>query len=430
MGRSADPPPALPPYHDPVDARPVAKSAAAQAPGIHPSSLAPTSLDRLLGRVQRSVPVLSQASDVLFVVVAGLLALVDVIVWLTDPVVDTGRLSVSLAVLVPCLGVVATIAVALRPKHLVGALVTVAGASMALTVVCVAIGTSLPPSLAALFALALLTTGVLRRQPGGLAVGLTAMAAVAVAAEALRPQVATAGYLLLVCEGAFLVAVGIGVYLRWSDWRRVAAADAARIDERIEIARELHDIVGHHLTAIVVQAQAARHVAERRPEAAAVALEPIERAGSEALVALRWMVGALRDDAPTAVGAEWSDIERLVEGPVGPGVEVSTSVAPAVSDLDVALAPSVHRIVAESLTNVRRHAHGATRVEIEVGTRGDRLVVTVHDDGTPGPAPGLDGFGIVGMRERAAALGGDLSAGPAPDGGWLVRAELPLEQAG
>lgn len=391
-----------------------------------PSS--PTSLDHLVDRVQRAAPALSRASDVLLVTATALLALVDLTVWLTDPVIANGRLPISLAILVPALGGLATVAVVRRPRHLASALVLLATASIALSVgTAVVVGASLPPSLAALFALALLTAGVLRHEPGRTAILLTVLAGSAVAAEALRPVVGTAGYLLVVCEGAFAVAVGIGVYLRWSDWRRVAAADAARTEERLEIAREIHDLVGHCVTGIVVQAQAARHVADTQPAAAAVALEQIEQAGADAMAALRQMVGGLRKDAAISPRGSWDEIDQLITDAVAHGQPVHATIDPdARVAVPAVLMPSVHRIITEALTNVRRHARGVRRIDLGVQVRDRRVVVTVHDDGSDAVAPSHDTYGIVGMRERAAAIGGSLVAGPDPTGGWNVRAELPL----
>ncbi len=396
---------------------------------MRPGPFEPTSLDRLLARVQQAAPLLTQASVVLFVVATALLNAVDVVIWTTDPVVDDGRSTISLGFLVPLLGVLAVVAVALRPRHEVPALTALATASLLLTIAGAALGASLPPSFAALFALTVLTAGVLRRAPGGIALSLTAFAAVGVAAEAVRPLVGTVGYLLAVCEGAFAVAVAVGVYLRWSDWRRAAAASAARTEERLEIARELHDLVGHHVSAMVVQAQSARHVAEHRPEATPLALDRIEQAGTEALAAMRRMVVGLRDQATSVPCATWDDLDRLLADAAARGEPVDAHVDPEVRALPTSLAPSVHRILAEALTNVRRHGQAVEVIDVSVRPRGDLLEVTVHDDGVPS-AGAQPGFGIVGMRERASALGGSLSAGPGTDGGWIVRAELPLDPPG
>lgn len=390
------------------------------------AQLAPTSVDRLLDRAQHVAPQLSRASDAILIGTAALLAVVDLVVWATDPVIDTGRLSVSIAVLVPCLGALATIALACRRRHLTGALTTLAGSSILLTFVSWIIGTSLPPSFAALFALAVMTSVAMRRESSSTAIALALLSALAVAAESLRPLVSAAGYLLFLCEGALAIAVGVGVYLRWSDWRRVAAADAARADERLDIAREVHDMVGHYVTAMVVQAQAARHVADHHPAAASTALENIEVAGHDALAAMHRMVGDLRDDSPTAPTGTWDDVEQLIADAVAQGMPVHLSVDDTVRVTARALVPSVHRIVGESLTNVRRHAHGVTHVDVVVARNGDVLVTTIHDDGVASDHVGRETFGIVGMRERAASLGGSLSAGPSPEGGWTVRAELPI----
>jgi len=177
---------------------------------------------------------------------------------------------------------------------------------------------------------------------------------------------------------------------------------------------------------MVVQAQAARHVAGPRPEAAVDALARIERAGLDALATMRRMVGALRDDAATTVGGTWDDVDRLLEAAAARGEPVRASIDPGVRNQAAALAPSVHRILAESLTNVRRHGQAVTRVEVAVRAAGGSLVVTVLDDGAVPEPAAEDGFGVVGMRERATALGGSLDAGPSDVGGWVVRAELPL----
>lgn len=403
--------------------------AATAAPGTGPTSRASTPLDRLIHQVERVAPKLSRASDLLLVGATAILTIVDLAVLLTDQVVDAGRMPMSVAFAVPCLGVMATIAIAVRRRHLARALVALAGISLLVTILSWTVGASHAPSFAALFALALLTTAVLRREPGRAAVLLTGLAALAVAGEALRPLVSAAAYLLILCEGALGVAIGIGVYLRFTDWWRVAAVKAARTDERLEIARELHDLVGHHLTGMVVRAQAARHVAERQPTAATVALARIEESGAQAMVAMRRMVGVLRDDAPTAPRETWDDVDQLVASAAAQGEPVRVAIAADVRATTADLVPSVHRIIAESLTNVRRHARGVTEVEIAVFRVEDRLVMTVHDNGLAATYSGHGTFGIVGMRERAAFLGGSLFAGPAPGGGWLVRAELPMELA-
>ena len=170
-------------------------------------------------------------------------------------------------------------------------------------------------------------------------------------------MVSAAAYLLVVCEGAFAVAVGIGVYLRWSDWERIGAEEAARTHERIELARELHDMVGHYVTGMVVQAQAARHVAERQPAAAVAALANIERAGDDAMVATRRMVGGLRHDSPTARVCTWDDVDQLIASAVAQGAPVSATIDPAVHASAPALAPSRGDVLVSPSITVRLFAH-------------------------------------------------------------------------
>ena len=402
------------------------ESLAVHTPEALPASFAPAAHDRMLTRMQRAVPQLSRVSDLLLTGVAALLVFADLAVWRTDHVLDTGRLTTSIAFLVPSLGALATIVVALQRRHRVLALKTLIGVSVAFTIASWIIGTSLPPSFAALFALAVLTTRALRHEPAGVAVCLTALAAMAVAAESLRPLVRAAAYVLVLCQGSFGVAVGIGVYLRWSDWRRVAAEEAARTDERLEIARELHDMVGHYVTGIVVQAQAAQHVAERQPAAAAAALERIEIAGMDAMVAMRRMVGGLRERPTATPLTSWDSVDQLLADAIVQGEPVWARIDPEIRRTALGLVPSVQRILTESLTNVRRHARNVTRIDVAVARCSESLIVTVHDDGSAAQSPLHATIGIVGMRERAALLGGSLSAGPAPTGGWLVRADFPM----
>lgn len=373
-----------------------------------------------------------RAPDVLLVGATVLLTLVDmavVVLWGVSTVSRWGPLPVPVAMMVPGLGVVATIAVALRRTHLVTGVLVLSGTSLMVTVVGWPDPNAAPPSLAALFALALLGARVVRVEPAATAMCVAMVAALGVAAEAVRPGVSGVELVLVLCEAAFAAALAVGAYLRWSDWRRAAAESAARADERLEIARELHDMVGHYVTGMVVQAQAARHVAEHQPAAAAEALERIEAAGADAMLAMRRMVGGLRDDAPTAPGSTWDDLDALLDAAVLDGAPVHAVIDPWIRLHAAQLAPSVHRIVTESLTNVARHGREVTRIDVAVARRGDELVVSVHDDGRPAAPAGHDTYGIVGMRERTQALGGTLFAGPAPGGGWLVLAELPLEHA-
>ena len=222
--------------------------------------------------------------------------------------------------------------------------------------------------------------------------------------------------------------VGAGMLLRQSDRERAAAATRARQDERLAIARELHDVVAHHVTGMVVQAQAGQLVAHRDPARAASVLASIEQAGSEALTSMRRMVGALRTDdtdAPTAPAATLTELRELARHTSELGLPVRLEVDTTLA-VPADVAQSVHRIVREALTNAQRHAAGATEVTVRVERRISSLDVVVSDDGRARSGPGAGGFGLVGMAERVEALGGTFAAGPHAGGGWEVHATFPL----
>jgi signal transduction histidine kinase len=202
-------------------------------------------------------------------------------------------------------------------------------------------------------------------------------------------------------------------------------------DERSRIARELHDVVAHSVGVIVVQAEGARRVFERDPERARDALASIEQTAREALAEMRRSLGVLRDEDRSALlepqpGIDELDglLERAREG--GLTVELTVEGEPLVLPRSVDL--SAYRILQEALTNTIKHAGRArSRVTVRYGER--ELLLEVSDDG-PGPsndgAEGTPGHGLVGMRERVASHGGELHLGRGADGGFVVRASLPL----
>lgn len=217
---------------------------------------------------------------------------------------------------------------------------------------------------------------------------------------------------------------------RLSAARRLAGAEYARRtaaeQERRRLARELHDVSAHHLTSVVVTVDAARRLKDSRPELVAEALSFARRTGAETMTALQRLFGLLRDCDPPGSRAASAGIEELVAGFGRLGRPVAARVP---DDLTGPAAEAIHGIVRESLTNALRHAPGAAaRVEVR---RVDGLLELTVANGAPRTAvpretSGLgSGRGLAGLQERAAAAGGELTAGPAPDGGWLVRATLP-----
>jgi len=201
-----------------------------------------------------------------------------------------------------------------------------------------------------------------------------------------------------------------------------------RNEERLALARELHDTVAHHVSAIAVQAQAGGVVVRTQPEQAAAVLATIETEASRTLAEMRDMVRVLREDSWEAYSPQpgVTDLAGLARADAIPDIEVSLTGA--VTGLPGPVDAAVYRIAQEALTNAVRHAHRATHVAIDVCRLGEVVRLRVTDDGlTPAGSAAPSGFGLTGMAERAQLLGGSLSAGPAPDGGWVVEAVLPVQ---
>lgn len=204
-------------------------------------------------------------------------------------------------------------------------------------------------------------------------------------------------------------------------------ADQAVSDERLRIARELHDVVAHSMSLIAVKAGVAVHVAEARPQEAVDALRVIETTSRGSLAEMRHLLGVLRTgDADLTPPPGLAGLTGLAERAAMAGVHVDLDVT--AGDLPEGVALSAYRIVQEAITNVVKHAAPA-RCRVRVHADGLRLRIDVTDDG-PGVRvlPGGDGHGLVGMRERVMMYGGDFTAGPRPEGGFAVSAAFPYEQ--
>ena len=203
-------------------------------------------------------------------------------------------------------------------------------------------------------------------------------------------------------------------------------AEQATAAERARIARELHDIVAHHLSVIVLQAAGAR--ASGKP--AAAPLEKIENSARQALAETRRLLGVLRDpDEETGLAPQpgLGDLDALAAAVRAAGVPVNLIIDGDLAAIPAAMDVSVYRIVQEALTNILKHA-GPARAEVTIGCEQDAVTIEVTDNGTGQPGNGSPGggHGLAGMRERAAVFGGELAAGPRPGGGYAVRARLPL----
>ena len=284
---------------------------------------------------------------------------------------------------------------------------------------------------------------------GTVGVSVLGLAFLVLAVAGGRPGASEAGLLTAVLAGLAPAAAWSGV--AWRARREAVTQSAARQviagsllehtarGERARIARELHDVVAHHISMVAVQAETARLTTPGMPAAGAQRLSAIGDTARAALTEMRRLLGVLREDARTGVpeGAERQpqpglrQLNRLLDearAASGTGARLILRGTPASLDPGVELA--AYRIAQEALTNARRHAPGAA-VDVELHFTAEALLLRVRDDGPgpPWPAP-EGGHGLQGMRERAASVGGWLQTGPAPGGGFLVEAALPAQTEG
>src|SRR3954468_24648538 len=255
----------------------------------------------------------------------------------------------------------------------------------------------------------------------GLAVVLVA-AVISIATDYTGPAELFGGF------GILAAAAAGGAAFRYRAEGRRRALDQIRSQARVALAGELHDTVAHHVSAIAVQAQAGRAMAGQRPEAALEALAIIEGEASRTLAEMRAMVRVLRDGAPVEYTPQRgvADLVSLARRDPVPVVDVK--LPDDLKGLPLQVDAAIYRLAQEALTNALRHARNASRVEIRVSEGAGGLRLRVTDDGQIDPARSTShGFGLLGMSERVQLLGGTLRAGPAPEGGWAVEAELPTE---
>ncbi|MFI7546597.1 sensor histidine kinase [Actinoplanes sp. NPDC049599] len=229
-----------------------------------------------------------------------------------------------------------------------------------------------------------------------------------------------AGFAILSCTGA------LGLALRWRARARQRELEQVKLLERERLARDLHDTVAHHVSAMAIRAQAGLATAPTDPAAATDALRVIEAEASRALAEMRGMVRVLRHDPPTAPAPDpgLADLTALAgQGRAGPPVEVD--ITGDLADLPAPVRTAIFRIAQESVTNARRHARHAGRIQVRVSTDPTSVRLQVTDDGSGPRATRPTGYGLIGMAERAGLLGGTCEAGPGPDRGWTVTAVLP-----
>jgi signal transduction histidine kinase len=208
--------------------------------------------------------------------------------------------------------------------------------------------------------------------------------------------------------------------------------DQAAMGERARIARDLHDIVAHHVSAIAVEAESARLTTEGLPEEGRAHFEAIGQTARDALTEMRRLLGVLREDASAEPVRDpqpsLASLNELVETARAAGTPVTLTLEGRAAPLPLGVDLCAYRIVQEALTNVRRHAPGAP-VDVHLEYTTDVLRLRVRDHGPGAASPDLDGHGLLGMRERAIIVGGTLTAGPADGGGFTVDAALPVRGA-
>jgi signal transduction histidine kinase len=210
---------------------------------------------------------------------------------------------------------------------------------------------------------------------------------------------------------------------------REQLVEQAKLQEREQLARELHDTVAHHVSAIAIQAQAGLFLARSSSLSGATeALETIDREAARTLAEMRTMVGALRDrqkQPAMSPRRRIADIEHLAANSTD-SLRIDVELRGELTNLPPALEAALYRVTQESVTNAQRHAQQATRIEVTVTGSATDVQLTVSDDGArTTPVPNQSGYGLVGMTERVTLLGGTLTAGPNPDRGWGVRAVFP-----
>jgi signal transduction histidine kinase len=206
---------------------------------------------------------------------------------------------------------------------------------------------------------------------------------------------------------------------------------AAVADERLRIARELHDVIAHSISVMTIQAGGARLLLESDPGRAEQALLRVEETAREALAEMRRLPGLLGNDRREPAGgprASLASLSLLLEQVRGAGLPVELAVEGSARALPAGLDVAAYRIVQEALTNALKHA-GCVTTRVRVRYEPDALALTVEDDGAGAGASSGGGHGLVGMRERVSMYGGELTARRRPEGGFLVQARLPLEQA-
>ncbi|MFD6431950.1 sensor histidine kinase [Streptomyces venezuelae] len=368
------------------------------------------------------------------VVLAVLAVTLDVLAYVTPGEEGPGARVTVMGILLVCVAGVPLLFRRHRPVPVLGAVLAVQLAVN--TGIAVDPGESMSNSYGAAVSVALYTVA---RYSDRRAVALSVVAAAPV--QILRfvnndQAILGIGITDVLVTPCLLVAIGLAVR-QWKqqlDINRKLLADRAVTEERRRIARELHDIVAHHITTMYLMSGGARSTLDRDPETAREALVTLEESGRTALHEMRQLLGVLRstegpEETPSEPQPGVNDIERLVADSVAAGLPVELHVTGRPRPLPMTVGLTLYRIVQEALTNARKHA-GPARATVRIGYLPDRVTVEITDDGTGGGNPSTTrtggGYGLLGMRERIALHDGSLHVGKRAEGGFAVTAEVPL----
>ena len=371
----------------------------------------------------------TQVAEAVIVVAVALVIVVDVLI-----VARSGR--VGAWQFEAAVGAAAWALVLVRRRRPIAA--AAAGVGLLIVAALVAVLTDLPsqPGLGPTIAMLVLTGTCLRTARPPLAFGV-ALSGLVLLVVGHVGGVRTSYLLPLAVVGvlAWGAAAAIGLWLRSADTQRRGVLDATRENERLALARELHDVVGHHIAGLLVQTQGTRLVRAADPALADSELDrdlaDIETSAATAMTAMRSVVGLLRGETPWAS----EQIAAIVDRFERHGPTVTRTLPDDTTAWPAEVVTTVTRVVQEALTNITLHAPTACAVAVTVRAEQGAVHVEVTDDATPAPdelpeVTRRTGYGLTGLRERVESLGGQLTAGAYLEGGWQVRASVPLTHAG
>lgn len=224
-----------------------------------------------------------------------------------------------------------------------------------------------------------------------------------------------------------LFPTSLGLFLRYQAVSQIRANEQIRLLERERLARDLHDTVGHYMSAIAVQAQAGRSLAQSDPDAPLATLAVIENASRNALAEMRSILKTMRNSeaADYQPAGSLEDVRQLAETSSYP-FEIVVEAPKELTGVDGVLASTLYRLTQESITNAARHGSNVRKVTVTINAVGEDVLLAIKNDGAAISGGHTPGLGLRGMKERVALLGGEFEANPGEDGGWLVRARLPM----